>query len=275
MSTSGKTVDQDIVMSCPNKCARLTTVPGGDIQNLPKNFPVMDIVHTRQFERSKSQATLQSTLQSSSSGDYYCDVCEVYKAEVACPSCAVSLCLSCSSEIHQKKGYQVHRLVPMSDVLDGTVDIQSVDGMVTQRSFSEPEFAVTGGRPKMCKVHSAELVEYLCLTCSEEVCKKCHLVDAHRTHDCRLLKDIAQEKRDSLRHLLAAAQERHLVWNKGFDRCQELREITSVRRRELEAEIRACFEEVRSTLAAREEGILGQLEEEMQSRDKLLSSQAE
>ena len=270
MSTSGRTVDQDIVMSCPNKCARLTTVPGGDIQNLSKNFPVMDIVHTRQFERSKSQATLQST----GSGDYYCDVCEVYKAEVACTSCAVSLCHSCSSEIHQKKGYQLHRLVAMSDVLDGTVDVQSADGMApTRRSMSEPEVLLT--RTKMCRAHSSELAEYLCLSCSEEVCKKCHLVDAHRGHDCRLLKDVAQEKRDSLRNLFAAAQERHAAWNKGFDRCQELREATSVRRRELEREVRTRFEEVRSALASREERILEQLVEEMEGRDQLLSSQAE
>jgi hypothetical protein len=272
MSTSGKTVDQDIVMMCPNKCSRLTTVPGGDIQNLSKNFPVMEIVHTRQFERSKSQATIQS----SGSGEYYCDVCEVSKAEVACPSCAVSLCFTCSSEIHQKKGYQVHKLVAMSDVLDGNLDIQSTDGMLTQHSFSDPEVLHAAvAQPKMCRVHSSELVEYLCVTCSAEVCKKCHLVDGHRGHECRLLKDVAHEKRESLRVLLAAAQERHAVWNKGFDRCQELREASNVRRTELERAIRTDFEEVRAALVSREERILGELREEMQRRDQLLSAQAD
>ena len=273
VSTSGKTVDQDIVMMCPSKCSKLTTIPDGDIQNLPKNFPVMEIVHTRQFERSKSQATLQTT----GSGEYYCDVCEVSKAEVACPSCSVSLCFTCSSEIHQKKGYQVHKLVALSDVMDGTVDAQSVDGVLTQRSFSDPEVLLSAAtaQPKMCRVHPSELVEYLCLSCSVEVCKKCHLVDGHRGHECRLLKDVAQEKRESLRGLLVAAQERHAVWNKGFDRCQELREATNVRRTELEQRVQTHFQEVRAALVSREERILRELQEEMQRRDQLLTRQAE
>ena len=274
MSTSGKTVDQDIVMMCPSKCSRLTTIPHGDIQNLSKNFPVMEMVHTQQFERSKSHG---ATLALSSSGEYYCDVCEVSKAEVACPSCAVSLCFTCSAEIHQKKGYQVHKLMAMSDVLDGNVDIQSMDGMLTQRSFSDPEVLhyVSAATPKMCRVHSSELVEYLCLSCSEEVCKKCHLVDGHRGHECRLLKDVAQEKREALRGLLAAAQETHSVWNKGFDRCQELREVTNVCQNQLETSVRAHFAEVRAALDSREERLLREVGEEMERRDQLLSSQAE
>ena len=266
---SGKTVEQDIVMACPCKCSKLTTVPDGNIQNLPKNFPLMDVVHTRRFERSKSQATLLTV----TGGDYICDVCESVKAEVACPSCAVSLCQSCSDDIHQKKGYQVHCLVALSDVLDGTVDIPSSDGTVANPLLL-PELEVLQNQPKMCKVHSSELIEYLCVTCSEEVCKKCHLVDNHRGHDCRLLKEVAQEKRDSLCQLVTAMQEKHTVWNRGFDRCQELRETVNVCRTQLEGTIEAHFEEVRSALRVREEKILSDLKEEMQSRDQLLSSQA-
>jgi hypothetical protein len=162
----------------------------------------------------------------------------------------------------------------MSDVLSGAVDVQSTDGIVVgQRSASESE--MLPNRTKMCKIHCSELVEYLCNTCSEEVCKKCHLVDGHRGHECRLLRDVAQERRDSLRQLLTAVQEQHSAWNKGFDRCQELREYASLRRRDVEEAVRAVFQEVRSALEAREERILGELETEMESRDQLLSSQAE
>lgn len=268
MSTSGKEVEQGIVMTCPNKCMKQTVIPDGDIQNLPKNFALMDVVHSRLFERSVSRATLQT-----SSGDYICDVCESAKAEVACPSCAVSLCLSCSSDIHGKKGYQVHRLVSLSDVLDGTVDDLSSDGIVTQRSFSDSD--IDPDQPKMCKIHSSELSEYLCITCSEEVCKQCHLVDSHKGHDCRLIKDIVQEKKDSLRLLLSTLQEKHTLWNKGFDHCQELREYANARRGELEGDVKTHFQEIHSALNRREEKILRDLQEEMLSRDQLLSSQGE
>ena len=219
-------------------------------------------------KHTKSQATLLTT--SGGGSDNICDVCESAKAEIACPSCAVSLCQLCSNEIHQKKGYQVHRLIAMSDVLDGTADVQSSDGTVV----NQQSFEVVPNQPKMCKVHSSELIDYLCITCSEEVCKKCHLVDNHRGHECRLLKEIAQEKRDSLCQLLTAMQEKHTVWNKGFDRCQELREYVNVRRRELEGTIKAHFEDIHTILHEREEKFLMELQEEMQSRDELLSSQA-
>ena len=268
MSTSGKEVEQGIVMTCPSKCTKQTIIPDGDIQKLPKNFALMDVVHSRQLERSVSRATVMTT-----TGDYVCDVCENSKAEVACPSCDVSLCLLCSNEIHQKKGYQVHRLVPLSDILNGTVDDLPSDGMVNQRSFSDPE--IDPDKPKMCTVHPSELSEYLCITCSEEVCKQCHLVDSHKGHDCKLIKDIVQEKKDSLRLLLSTVQEKHTLWNKGFDRCQELREYATARRSELEGVIKTHFEEIYSTLRGREEKILRDLQEEMLSRDQLLSSQGE
>lgn len=268
MSTSGKEVEQDIVMTCPSKCTKQTVIVDGNIQNLPKNFAVMEIVNSIRFERSVSRATLLT-----GSGEFNCDVCESSKAEVACPSCAVSLCPSCSNDIHSKKGYQVHCLVAISDILNGTVDILSSDGLVSQRSYTELE--INPDKPKMCKVHSTELVEYMCVTCCEEVCKRCHLVDSHRGHDCRLLKDVAHEKRESLHHLFSAMQEKHALWNKGFDRCQELREHANSRRTELEAAIKSHFQEIRSVLENREEKILSGLQEEMLSRDQLLSSQAE
>ena len=268
MATSGREVDGDIMMMCPNKCVKLTTIPGGDIQLLSKNYAVLDMVHSRLFERTLSRPSLLT----GSGGEYNCDVCESSKAEVACPSCAVSLCLSCSNEIHQKKGYQVHRLVSIWDILEGTVDVQPSDVIVNQRSVSDLE--MLSDQHKMCRNHSSELVEYMCITCSEEVCKKCHLVDSHRGHECRLLQDVAQEKRDSLHQLLSALQDRHTVWNKGFDRCQELREYVNIRRTEMEGTIRAHFEDLHSVLRSREEKILSGLQEEMQSRDQLLLSQA-
>ena len=259
-------------MTCPVKCTQQTIVADGNVQTLPKNFAVMDIVHDHRFERMASRATLLTL-----SGEYNCDVCENMKAEVACPTCAVSLCLSCSDEIHSKRGYQIHRLVAMSDLLDGTLDVLPVDGIVGQQprtTLSDQPETLPGEPLKMCKVHTSELVEYLCETCDEEVCKRCHLVDGHRRHDCRLLTEVVHEKRQALQHLLNAMQQKHAVWNKGFDRCQEVREYTRSRRNELEGAVKSHFHEIHSVLHSREEKILRGLEEEMASRDQLLSTQA-
>lgn len=268
MSASGKEVEGGIIMSCPSKCTQQTVIADGNVQNLPKNFAVMEIIHGSRCERSVTRPALPI------SGEYICDVCENSGAEVVCPSCAVCLCLPCSTDIHSKKGYQVHRLVPVSEILDGSLDSLPGEGMASQRSFSDSELLSSTEQQKMCKVHTSELVEYLCESCCEEVCKRCHLLDDHRDHDCRLLTEVALEKRQSLRQLLSSIQQKHAGWNKGFDQCQELREYVSTRQTELEGAIKSHFHGIHSALHSREEKILKMVQEEMATRDLLLSRQA-
>ena len=261
MSTSGREVDGDIVMMCPNKCTKETTVTGGNVQSLSKNFAVMELIQSESF-------TCTMPLVSEENN---CDICEDSRVQVVCPTCAVALCQKCSAEIHSKKGYQVHSLLPVSDLSDRPLDFTSGRLVSAHRLRSNSALL---SEQIMCKKHPQELVEYMCESCCETVCKRCHLVDEHRGHDCKLLSELAHKKRQSIRHLLSTVQQKHATWNRGFDHCQELRERVNMRHKDLQKEVKSHFCKIHSGLQSQEEKILRELNEEMTNRDQLLSEQA-
>lgn len=280
---SGQQVERGISMTCPSKCTQQTIVEEGNVTSLPKNFAVLEIVHSTR-ERSASLTTtmrarspsmnsrnaLQMQLGDGSEYASNCDVCETSDAIVVCPSCAVCLCQSCSDDIHSRKGYHVHQLVPFGEFMN------SLDNMFSdslrQRSSSDSDLLE---EPKHCKSHSSELVEYLCEVCYEEVCRLCHVSGEHRDHDCRLLTDIAIEKREVLRRMVDEVNQCHAEWNKGFDHCHEMREHLYHRQRGIEAGIKSHFHSIHSALHAKEEYLLAVVRSEIESRSKQLNSQAE
>lgn len=276
---------------CPSKCARLTLVPGGVVTNLPKNFAVLDIIQDMR-ERSSSMArnrspSLQHQSLSQFSGsnsnmsncggaeEYECDVCETRGATIVCPSCAVCLCVSCSEDIHSRKGYHLHQLVPVMEFYVSSMEsFASSSGSLGHRSNSDCDILSSGG-DRSCKHHANELTEYECETCCEEICKICLLSGEHRDHETRLLTDIAADKKEALKRAVQDIDDCHDTWNKGFDACHEMQEHLYDGSRTLETTIKTHFHAIHSLLHAKEEGILSKVREEVESRVKSLQKQAE
>lgn len=295
MHLSGRQVQDGFEVYCPIKCTKPTFVADGRVENLPKNFALMDLVHESRerspslstprlrassFGHSPTLKTSQYSLSSSSCSSesfnydvlYNCDVCETNEASVVCPSCSVVLCLSCSNDIHKRKGYHLHQLVSITEFFNSQGEVGPSTGAISPKSTSESESEFSLGE-QQCKLHPAETMEFFCETCYEEVCKHCKMVD-HRDHECRLLVDVASEKKESLRRAVQEVNECHAKWNTSFDSCHELREHLFDRRRTLEALIKSRFHSIHSTLHVREEVLLGQVQKEIESRSKLLNSQA-
>lgn len=183
-----------------------------------------------------------------------------------CPSCAVCLCQSCSDDIHSRKGYHLHVLIPVSEFMNSSEDLST--SPLSHQSSMEMEL-------HHCKIHTSEPVEYNCEVCCEEVCRTCHVSGDHRDHDCRLLTDVASEKREALRRMIDEVNQCHMNWNKGYDDCQELREHLFMKKRELEAGIKSHFHGIHSKLHAQEEQLLSLVHCEIDSRSQMLNSQAE
>ena len=290
-------------MTCPRRCCQPTVVPNGQVTNLPKNYAVVEIVHEKK-ERSSSfslvavkprarstsvpqQLTTSQTTPSASSvssltssstsnisnnssaDDYKCDVCEVLGATVVCPSCAVCLCFSCSKDIHSRKGYQLHHLITLSEFINSPNEIfSSQSGSLEQRSTD-----ILDG--KQCKLHSNELLEYACKSCGEIVCKMCLHSGEHKDHDCRLLAEVAMEKKEELRQAIDDVNQCYTRWNDGFDKCEELQEHMFDIGRTLESSIKSHFHNIHSSLHAKEEQVLGLVRNEVDTRMKQLKQQAE
>lgn len=280
MYISGQPTKGGTTVTCPSKCSVVTVVPDGLIQNLPKNFAVLDIIQDTR-ERSSSlvgrcrspsivtmQRNQQPQLQSHlSSEEYKCDVCETRDVTIVCPNCAVYLCVDCSSDIHTRKGYDLHTLIPMADFM---VSCDSISQSGSSSS-SEPDFQ----GERLCKHHGNELLEFNCATCCENVCKICVTSGEHSDHEIRLLVDIAIEKKEVLRRSLEEINECHFMWNNGFDNCQEMIEKLFDKSRTLETEIKTRFHAIHSLLHAKEENLLNKLRSEFESRNLSLKAQAE
>ena len=292
-------------MTCPKRCSRPTVVPDGRVTNLPKNYAVVEIVHDKK-ERSSSfslvavkprarstsvpqqppfmqssLATSISSLPSSSTSnisnssngdDYKCDVCEVLGATVVCPSCAVCLCFSCSKDIHSRKGYQPHRLITLSEFINTpSEEFSSQSPSFEQRSASETDIT----DEHQCKQHPSEVLEYVCKSCGEIVCKMCLHSAEHKDHDCRLLSDVAMEKKEELREAIDDVNRVYAKWNDGFDECEELQEHLYDRSRTLESSIKSHFHNIHSSLHAKEEQVLGLVRNEVDTRMNKLKQQSE
>ena len=295
MYINGQQVDGGTLVSCPSKCATVTLVPNSSIQNLPKNFAVMDIiqdVHTRerscslvlgsrarspslqnQASASHYGSTNTDLSSSSISEEYRCDVCETRDATIVCPSCAVCLCVSCSGDIHSRKGYHVHHLMSIAEYMNSSESLPSNTGSLVQRTNSE--FDILASEERTCKHHANELTEYACETCCEEICRVCLVSEDHRDHESRLLVDIASDKKEALKRAVDEIEDCHSLWTNGFDECHLLQENLYDRSRQVETDIKTHFHAVHSLLHAKEESLLSQLREEVDSRVKSLKSQAE
>ena len=297
MCLNGQPAETGTVISCPSKCSQPTLIPGGLIKNMPKNFAVLDIIqdtrersssivsgtntlnrgrspsiglpqnHSSQYISSSSLAVMSGSSPGSSGSveEYNCDVCETRGATIVCPSCAVCLCMSCSEDIHSRKGYDLHQLIPVIEFTSFTDSLTSSVPSDTSDFSSE----------RTCKHHTSEMMEYACETCLEDVCKVCVQSGEHKDHEARLLVDIATDKKEALRRAISEVDDCHTVWNKGFDDCHELQEYMYHKSRKLEADIKTRFHAVHSLLHAKEEGLLSVVRDEVDSRVKSLQKQAE
>ena len=292
-------------MTCPKRCLQPTVIPNGQVAKLPKNYAVVEIIHDKKVrsssfslvavtprarstsvpqqptstlaapllsDGSSSTSSSTSNLSNVSADDYKCDVCEVLGATVVCPNCAVCLCFSCSNDIHSRKGYQAHRLITLSDFINTPNEVfSSQSSPLGQRSTSDSDM-VDG---KQCKQHSSEQLEYVCKSCGEIVCKMCLNSGEHKEHDCRLLAEVAMEKKEALRQAIDDISQCYARWNEGFDECEELQEHLFDRGRTLESSIKSHFHNIHSSLHAKEEQVLSQVRNEVDTRMKQLKQQAE
>lgn len=294
MHLTGQRTEGGTLMTCPSKCAQVTLIPQSLVQKMPKNFAVLGII---QDVRERSSSLIASRNRSASVGfnslqtqlsngshsadapgggtdEYKCDVCEIRGATIVCPSCAVCLCMSCSEDIHSRKGYHLHQLAPVMEFMSSQESLISNSSSLSQRTNSESDI-LSDESLRMCKIHSNELIEYACEICCEEICKICRWSEEHREHESRLLLDIALEKKEALRRTIDDIEDCHAIWNKGFDESQELLEHLYDQSRTEETAIKTHFHAIHSRLHAKEESLLSEVRKEVVSREKSLQKQAE
>ena len=276
MQLSGRHVHGGMSVSCPSKCAVETFVAEGRVESLPKNYALMDLVQggslitrSRLFSTTSMSSSISSPRLSGVPDTYYCDVCETNVAAIMCPSCSVVLCHSCSSDIHKKKGYHLHQLIPIEECfkMDTGQPTNSLRPSLTRSSLDGSQ------EERVCKTHFAEPLDYFCEACYEEVCKLCVEQD-HGGHKCRPLVEVSSEKKEALKEVVEEVNSCYEKWNEGFDSCQAARESLTYKRETMEELVKSHFQAIRAKLSAREEALLNEVKQETESRSQLLNTQA-
>lgn len=161
-------------LQCP-LCFKEVFILDGSVESLPKATFL-----TRLVEISK--------LAETSAKEDLCDECkaareekqvitDIPKAVIYCSDCDQLLCKDCQQYHQRQKVLKLHKLFPLGS---------------QQRRMTAPQM--------ICDQHPTQTVTIYCKTCRKTLCTMCDfdINKAHRSHDCSLIGDIANDYRKRL-----------------------------------------------------------------------------
>ncbi|CAB3404141.1 unnamed protein product [Caenorhabditis bovis] len=160
-----------------------TTIPGGDIKNLKKNFALLELLEKiadgTLFERSVLDEE-HDRYAKEKKLNVKCDEEPNHIAVLYCTVCDSNLCERCSDVTHSTNVLSKHKRVPLGE---------------------KPPMSVH------CKLHSSYVVEFVCKedSCDNEsplMCLMCRDYGRHKGHKHVLVEKEAEELREKMREYL-------------------------------------------------------------------------
>ena len=265
-------------VSCPLCCTN-TNLPNNCVDNLPKNFAILDVIAVARVH-SASISSLGSSLTSfhfngdSPIEERFCNAgCAeegnvLTPAKIYCFNCCTFMCNKCSDSLHQKESaLESHEIKTVAELQRHfSQRSPNHDSVFTSRSNSD-------GSLCYCKIHREPLKIY-CQTDNALICVYCQLHGKHKGHECVMVEEMASIKRETLRTLkqeVKVKQEQYVV---GFNLCkkveEELHRTVDKRKKELDEH----FSMLHSTLEARKKELLAELVEQVERKTAVLTTQA-
>lgn len=163
-----------------------------------------------------------------------CGVCEHSEAKTYCMQCNFALCSKCKEEMHSKKCFQHHTLVPVKDALVSS--------------------------PISCPLHPSHQLDLFCFDCQKTGCVKCCFSELHENHHFSPVCDVAATM---LRDVKEAISKTKSNASTSSLRKNELRECTlgvEAAANSQKKAISAMFLELKNILSCRENFLIGQIE---------------
>lgn len=265
-------------VSCPLCCTN-TNLPNNCVDNLPKNFAILDVIAVARVH-SASISSLGSSLTSfhfngdSPIEERFCNAgCAeegnvLTPAKIYCFNCCTFMCNKCSDSLHQKGStLESHEIKTVAELQRHfSQRSPNHDSVFTPRSNSD-------GSLCYCKIHREPLKIY-CQTDNALICVYCQLHGKHKGHECVMVEEMASIRRETLRTLkqeVKVKQEQCVV---GFNLCkkveEELNRTVDKRKKELDEH----FSMLHSTLEARKKELLAELVEQVERKTAVLTTQA-
>jgi len=228
--------------SCPD-CRAVCTVP---VAKLQINYALMTVVEAERVWTGQTKLL--------------CQVCEEDEATDHCQECSLLLCAVCSVR-NRKTKLQVCK----------HNTLQTIDEF-KQRKQALPT------QKRLCKKHSdsdaEQVLNLYCETCQIPICYHGTL-DDHKTHDHRLLKDVAHKHQAELCMEADKVSKIQTTLEEGIAKIKKEEDTLATKAIEQKALIATHFEELRAVLRARELALTREVDEALAKKCKLLGEQRE
>ena len=245
-----KTATDPQKMTCPI-CRKVTTLPGGDLTNLPPNFFVDNLKEliTKETDGDEDEMTLTA------SADKEVAICSLEDCQggavMYCTVCQEYLCQTCTDEHAGHRLTRKHQAIPAAE---------AKDRMTSSTQSHHP-----------CGRHPNQMLDTYCKTCEEIICHECFNTE-HNDHNFT-----------TLRPFVKPCEERLNILLKRIDKllkCVDLARQTSLQQLDkaqhhivsLKTQVTTTFTQIREKLTHQEERLMSDLNRAETRVNKVASS---
>eukprot|EP00753_Platysulcus_tardus_P017849 PLAT6592.1.p1 GENE.PLAT6592.1~~PLAT6592.1.p1 ORF type:complete len:535 (-),score=165.49 PLAT6592.1:147-1688(-) len=203
------TPDGGEVVICPT-CSRETSLPTGAVEDdIGINQLVLSVVASGISLSAVGGPAEEEQRELCGS----CPPEDVQTATLWCSACETPLCKACSSDLHSRRAFSSHEVVPISE-RDVVVAVPAFPadggrGRRGERGARRIDRGLRGGgghgrgrrEPGHCREHPGEFLILYCRKCDRMICSYCEKYGDHRGHSIISLKKKAKRKREQLERL--------------------------------------------------------------------------
>ena len=233
-------------ITCP-ECRKTSTIPTGDIKQLPNNFFINRIV---------DEVALKEKVTGEE--DVSCDLCvREDPAVVLCFDCGVFLCNNCHEYHRYSREYQGHTMSQLKELRAEKKDINV-----------RPK-----AKPLICKQHELEL-NFYCDTCEQLVCHYCTTTD-HNGHKHNTVKKMANKHRAEMDKIIEPVDIMMAELSKAHHKVTATREKIQIQMTEVDQQIDDHYDRLQRRLQQQREELKKELQEVSVHKKKAVSLQLE
>ena len=234
----------DKPFSCP-ECRKDTTLPEGDLDNLPAAFFVnrMKEVHSKlELAHGKVEAK--------------CEMCSEDKAEAFCRQCAKFVCTDCAkSHLKMKKVFPGHKVSTLEELREGGAE----------------DIVIQAPSVQSCDVHEQPMNIY-CYDCKSLICRDCTIKD-HLSHNYDFVKATAPKIKQKLLQQLDPLRESCSNMLRAVDGVHATISEVEDQGKSVTKQIKGSFAEFRQIIDHHEQELLTETATKVEQKCKHLSEQ--
>ena len=259
-------------VSCP-LCCTYTSLPNDSVDDLPKNFAILDVLAGTK----KKHSSFSSMSQFNSEVGIDERFCEAGCAEdgdilspgkVYCFNCCMFMCNKCNDSLHRKGcALESHEIKTVAELQRHFFHQSPAhDSMfLSMRSNSD-------GSLCYCKIHK-EPLKIFCQTDKTIICIYCQLHGKHKGHECVMIEEMASVKREALHNIKEELKVKQGDCVVGFNLCSKAEEDLHETAVKIKAELDLHFRMLHATLDARKNELLADITEQIEKKVTALKTQ--